>query len=131
MPQGCSTFCNRQVNFFILILITPNFYGFLYYRSGGRPWYKSDPNYDPIWDYVAEYHYTDEYDEVFAVAGPEEWCKIMDAYNFFCFRISGFEIVRTPEMGLGSYLTYLLYVCCLLTIYLLVLSAIFLCIINY
>ena len=81
--------------------------------------------------YVAEYH-TDEYDEVvFAVAGPEEWCKIMDAYNFFCFRISGFEIVRTPEMGLGSYLTYLLYVCCLLTIYLLVLSAIFLCIMYY
>ena len=34
-------------------------------------------------------------------------CKIMGAYNFFCFRISGFEIVRTPEMGLGSYLTYL------------------------
>ncbi len=29
------------------------------------------------------------------VQDPEEWCKMMDAYNFFCFNIAGFEIVRT------------------------------------
>jgi len=70
------------------------------YRSGGRPWYKSDPNYDPIWDFVADYC-TEDYDDVFVVAGPEEWCKMMDAFKYFSFNIAGFEIVRTAEMGLG------------------------------
>jgi len=63
------------------------------YRSGGRPlWYKSDPNYDPIWDFVADYC-TEDYD-VFVVAGPEEWCKMMDAFKYFSFNIAGFEILR-------------------------------------
>ena len=60
------------------------------YRSGGRPWYKS----------------SDDYDDVFLVAGPEEWCKIMDAFSYFCFNIAGFEIFRTAEMGLGCIMNF-------------------------
>jgi hypothetical protein len=72
----------------------------MFFRSGGRPWYKWDPNYDPRWDFVADFC-PDDYDDVFLVAGSEEWCKMMDAYVFFCFNIAGFQIVRTVEMGLG------------------------------
>ena len=54
---------------------------------------------------------TDDYDDVFLVAGPEEWCKIMDAFKYFCFNVAGFEIFRTAEMGLGCILN-LSSVCC-------------------
>ena len=96
MPKGCSSFCNREVNFFILILITPKFYGCLYYRSGGRPWYKSDPNYDPIWDYVAEYH-TDDYDEALLLLvlknGARLWMPIIfSAFGSLGLRL--FELLR-------------------------------------
>ena len=31
----------------------------------------------------------------------DEWRKMFDAWSFFCFKIAGFEIVRTDRMGLG------------------------------
>lgn len=31
----------------------------------------------------------------------DEWRKLFDAWSLFSFKIAGFEIVRTPEMGLG------------------------------
>jgi len=31
----------------------------------------------------------------------DEWRKLFDSFAFFCFKIAGFEIVRTESMGLG------------------------------
>jgi len=38
----------------------------------------------------------------------DEWRKMFDAWSFFCFKIAGFEIVRTANMGLGIILIMLL-----------------------
>ena len=70
-------------------------------RSGGRPWYPFDSNFSHKWDFPYA-HCTDDYDGSIMYYAADEWRKMFDAWNFFCFKIPGFEIVRTPTMGLGS-----------------------------
>ena len=40
---------------------------------------------------------------------------MFDAWSFFCFKIAGFEIVRTATMGLGKLFYYIFVIqCCTL-----------------
>ena len=69
-------------------------------RSGARPWYPWDQNHDEKWSFPFS-HVTEDYDETIMYYASDEWRKMFDAWSFFCFKIAGFEIVRTANMGLG------------------------------
>ena len=70
-------------------------------RSGARPWYPWDQNHDEKWSFPYA-HVTEDYDETIMYYASDEWRKMFDAWSFFCFKIAGFEIVRTANMGLGN-----------------------------
>jgi hypothetical protein len=70
-------------------------------RSGARPWYAWDSNYNENWTFPYG-HVTEEYDASILYYAGDEWRKMFDAWAFFCFDIAGFEIVRTASMGLGN-----------------------------
>ena len=76
-------------------------------RSGARPWYPWDQNHDEKWSFPFS-HVTEDYDETIMYYASDEWRKMFDAWSFFCFKIAGFEIVRTANMGLGIILIMLL-----------------------
>jgi hypothetical protein len=66
-----------------------------------RSWYPFDSNFSHKWDFPYA-HCIDNYDCSIMYYAADEWRKMFDAWKFFCFKIPGFEIVRTPTMGLGS-----------------------------
>ena len=49
------------------------------------------------------------------LVAADEWRKMLDAWAWFCFQMSGFFIVHPPDMGLGivffMYCRYLLFSC--------------------
>ena len=69
-------------------------------RSGSRPWYPYDPNYEEKWAFIGG-NCTDDYEPSIMYHAGNEWRKMFDAYTFYCFKIPGFEIFRTSVMGLG------------------------------
>ena len=78
-----------------------------YIRSGSKPWYVFDENYNYIWDFSL--YCGGELECIHKYFGKNEWNKMFDAWVYFCFRIDGFEIFLTETKGLGKrYLTILL-----------------------
>ena len=83
------------------------FFFVFFNRSGSKPWYVFDENYNYIWDFSL--YCGGELECIHKYFGKNEWNKMFDAWVYFCFRIDGFEIFLTETKGLGKrYLTILL-----------------------
>ncbi len=70
-----------------------------YIRSGSRPWYVFDDNYNYIWDFSL--YCECDLEHIHRYFGKNEWNKMFDAWVYFCFRIDDFEIFLTETKGLG------------------------------